>query len=319
MENSLNTQTDKPCVLVVDDNVDNLDVMIANLQQESIELLVSLSGEEGLQLARELSPDLILLDIMMPGMDGFEVCRRLKQDQATADIPVIFISAKNNEADIEQGLRLGAIDFVNKPFSIPILKARLRNHLEVKNRTDRLARLACTDALTGIANRRHFDCMLEREWRRAAASQYPLSALMIDIDYFKQFNDSYGHNHGDECIRQTALTLGQQLLRPADLLARYGGEEFVVLLPETSETGALAVAERLRQAMEAQAIPHAGSACLPHVSVSIGIASMYPRQGDNWQTLLHRADQGLYLAKQQGRNRVCSLDETSAQIRLRLN
>ncbi|MEN8617174.1 diguanylate cyclase [Shewanella baltica] len=313
MEDTLNTFTDKPCVLVVDDNVDNLDMMIANLQQESIKLLVSLSGEEGLQLARKLSPDLILLDIMMPGMDGFEVCRQLKQDQATADIPVIFISAKNNEADIERGLRLGAIDFVNKPFSIPILKARLDNYIALKYRNDRLAQLACTDALTSIANRRHFDCMLEREWRRAANTQLPLSSLMIDIDYFKQFNDNYGHSHGDECIRQTALTLDKQLLRPADLLARYGGEEFVVLLPETNAAAARVVAERLRLAIEAQAIPHGTSSCSPHVSVSIGTTCMYPSQGGSWQTLLHRADQGLYLAKQQGRNRVCSQDRTSTK------
>ncbi|NVJ49395.1 MAG: diguanylate cyclase [Gammaproteobacteria bacterium] len=293
-----------PTILVVDDVPANLDVMVAHLQQENIELMVALSGEEGLELAKAKLPDLILLDIMMPGIDGYETCRRLKSDPLTADIPVVFLSAKSDEIDVEKGLNLGAVDYINKPFSLPILRARLNNHLALKHKSDMLIQLACTDELTRIANRRHFDLIFEREWLRAQRNQTRLSLLMIDVDHFKQYNDHYGHGEGDRCLKQVARALTVELHRPADLLARYGGEEFVVLLPETDFEDAEFIANQLAAAVEKLAIAHKKSTCAPHVTISIGLASQLPGSQASRQQLLKQADRSLYKAKNSGRNQV---------------
>ena len=302
----LSNQHRPATVLVVDDVPSNLDVLVSHLEQENVELVVALSGEEGLALARETHPDLILLDIMMPGIDGYETCRRLKQDPDTADIPVVFLSARNDEVDIEKGLSLGAVDYINKPFSMPILRARLRNHLALKYKNDMLTEMACTDALTGVANRRHFDLILEREWARRQREPRPFSIVMIDVDHFKTFNDDYGHGEGDRCLRLVARTLVEVLHRPADLLARYGGEEFIALLPETEHDDALTLAEHMRQSVFDLGVPHQQSSCAGQVSISLGISSADADQGISLEELLKQADDALYRAKRSGRNKVCS-------------
>ncbi len=309
MKHPLNLDNVKPTILIVDDVPSNLDVMVANLQQENIDLMVAVSGEEGIHLAKEIHPDLILLDIMMPGMDGYETCRRLKNDSDTMDIPIVFLTAKDDELDVERGLSLGAVDYINKPFSMPILKARLRNHLALKHKSDLLTQLACTDELTRVANRRHFDLTFEREWLRAQRNKTPLSLIMIDVDHFKLFNDHYGHGEGDRCLKHVARTLAAILHRPADLLARYGGEEFVALLPETDTDIARNIAEKLRDSIFQLSIPHKQSTTCDRVTISVGVTTSNPGENISTNTLMLRADKGLYKAKHRGRNQVCGLNQ----------
>jgi len=293
--------TRQPLVLLVDDVPTNLDVLIDQLSNENIDIRVALSGEEGKQLAHELQPDLILLDVMMPGLDGFSVCAQLKQDPKLTDIPVIFLTAKGDEEEVERGFALGGVDFINKPFSLPILKARVRCHLALKRKSDLLEQMACTDGLTQIPNRRHFDTALNYEWGRSLRYQRPLSMLIVDVDHFKNYNDHYGHMAGDDCLRAVAQALKGALSRRGDLVARYGGEEFVVLLPETNAQGARQVAERLRMCITelGLAAPTGGV-----VSVSIGVACAQAKKGSA-EHLLKAADEQLYEAKASGRNQVC--------------
>ncbi|GAA6130159.1 diguanylate cyclase domain-containing protein [Halopseudomonas sabulinigri] len=293
-----------PTVLIVDDVPANLDVLVEHLQREAVHLVVALSGEEGLRLAKEIGPDLILLDVMMPGIDGFETCRRLKADQDTNDIPVVFLTAREDELDTEKGLRLGAVDYISKPFSMPILKARLRNHLALKRKSNLLLQLACTDELTRVGNRRHFNKMLHSEWGRATRNQTPLSLVMLDVDYFKRFNDHYGHPEGDRCLAQIAGALDSVLHRPSDMLARYGGEEFVVLLPETERDGAAAIAEQLHASVFNLALPHQSAGTEGRVTISLGVATAVPAALNTPEDLLAWADNALYQAKAQGRNQV---------------
>ncbi|MEJ2417423.1 MAG: diguanylate cyclase [Exilibacterium sp.] len=300
------TPSHRPTVLVVDDQPINIDVLVEHLRGENMELLVALSGEEALLLARNNRPDLILLDVMMPDMDGYTLCSILKQDPQLMDIPVVFLTALNQETEVERGFALGAVDFIQKPFSLPILKARVRSHLALKYKGDQLARLACTDELTGIPNRRHFAATLGREWMRAQRNDNSLSVIMIDVDYFKDYNDYYGHCAGDDCLKSVAQALCGALKRPADLLARYGGEEFVVLLPETGLQSAAAVAERLRLAVVGLGLEHCRSRSGDCVTISLGLSSAHPLQLTAAEELLHRSDNLLYRAKQTGRNRVCA-------------
>ncbi|MCK7578782.1 MAG: diguanylate cyclase, partial [Chromatiales bacterium] len=242
-------------------------------------MLTATRGEKALELAaRAPLPDLILLDIVMPDMDGHEVCARLKNDEATKAIPIIFVTALGEEQDEEHGLNLGAADYISKPFSPSIVRARVRNQINLKLRTDQLEQVAMQDGLTQIPNRRHFDRKLREEWARLTRNDQALSLLMIDIDQFKPYNDHYGHGAGDECLRQVAQALHQVLQRPMDLVARYGGEEFAAVLPETDEAGAEHLAQRLLEAVRALGIEHAYSDVAPQVSISVGVATHSPRQ-----------------------------------------
>ncbi|MCB1889409.1 MAG: diguanylate cyclase [Rhodocyclaceae bacterium] len=298
------TNRQTPIVLAIDDVPANLDVLVAHLLQEAIELTVALSGEEGLELADSLRPDLILLDVMMPGMDGFEVCRRLKANPELADIPVLFLTAVDEEVEIERGFALGAVDYVHKPYSIPILKARMHNHLALKRKSDQLALLARTDGLTGVANRRHFDEGFASEWQRARRHGRTLSLVLVDVDHFKRFNDRYGHGEGDRCLKRVAGALDGCIRRPGDLLARFGGEEFVALMPDTEAAAALTIAERMREAVGRLAIEHAENSACRHVTISIGVATVRPTPTCQPEDLLKAADDCLYRAKGGGRNQV---------------
>ncbi len=290
-------------VLIIDDLPTNIQVLSEILQGE-YDTFFAISGKEGLEIARVEQPDLILLDIMMPVMDGFEVCRLLKEDPATSAIPVIFVTAMRTAEDEAKGLELGAIDYITKPVTPIIVRMRVRNHMELKRSRDILADLSLMDGLTGIANRRRFDEVLEKEWRRAARSERPMAIIMIDIDFFKNYNDHYGHGAGDECLRKVARALSDVLRRPGDLAARYGGEEFVALLPETSLEAAAAIAERMRQAILDLNIPHARSEAGQCVSISLGVASAAPKGDVPAARLVEEADRRLYQAKQSGRNRI---------------
>ena len=294
----------KPLILIVDDTPTNIQVLAENLIND-YRVKVAVSGEAALAaIAKQGLPDLILLDVMMPDMDGYEVCRRLKANPQTSAIPVIFVSALNDAADEERGLDLGALDYIVKPFYLPVVKARIRNHIRLKQTTDMLEAMAWIDGLTGIPNRRRFDQMLESEWKRAQRNRSPLAVIMVDVDHFKGYNDKYGHGAGDICLKQVATLLVAVVGRSGDLVARYGGEEFVVLMPETDDAGAYRVAEQLRQRIEAQEMPHAGSEASCWVTVSVGYAAMIPESEQGLALLLDEADRMLYAAKAGGRNRV---------------
>lgn len=295
-----------PQILIVDDEPLNIEVL-ADVVSELGEILFATDGRTALEMCAEHRPDIVLLDIMMPEMDGYEVCRRLKEDQITADIPVMFVTALTSAEDEVKGIEMGAVDFIAKPIVAPIVLARIRNQLQLKKYRDHLENIAYIDGLTTIPNRRHFDNTLTSEWQRALRKGETLSILLLDIDFFKKYNDSLGHIAGDECLKSVAKGLSDITRRPADLVARYGGEEFVCLLPETTLDGAAAFADKLLVAVRALNIPHPDSDVAPIVTISIGGASVEITPDADPTKLIEAADANLYAAKQQGRNRaVCT-------------
>ena len=312
-------------ILLVDDDPATIQLLTKILSDVG-NLRFAVSGEDALRLARASVPDLILLDAEMPGMSGFLVCAALKADPVLADVPVIFVTSHAEPEFEVSGFELGAADFIAKPVSASLVLARVKTQLRVKHLADELRLIAATDVLTGIANRRHFDAALDREWRAARRAGEALALLMIDVDHFKSFNDRYGHPAGDACLRSVAQAVVCASLRPADLVARYGGEEFVVLLPRTPRAGAEHVARGILDAVDVLAIPHAASATTTFVTVSIGVGSYdddsacwTPPSIDSRYTdeacarcfaadLVHAADRAMYAAKRAGRARACALD-----------
>ncbi len=297
------TGLDNSLVLIVDDVPTNIQVLAEALRND-YRLKVATSGADGLSIARQTPPDLILLDVMMPEMDGYEVCRQLKSDPLTQDIPVVFVTAKDDVTDEELGLSLGAVDYISKPFHLPVVRARVRNQLLLKQKTDLLERMAHVDGLTGIANRRRFDEVLRTELSRCQRMGRPLSLLMLDIDHFKQYNDHFGHGMGDLCLSNVANVLTQSLPRAADLATRYGGEEFAIILPDTDHEGAIQIAERLREAVALLNIRQAPKVAESVVSVSVGVATRKPDENASANALINAADEKLYAAKNAGRNRI---------------
>ena len=296
--------TPRPRLLIVDDQPLNIRLFHEIFHAEH-EVFFATSGEDPLEFCQDNRPDLILLDVVMPGLDGYEVCRRLKQDDRTREIPVIFVTAQSDASEEEDGLAVGAVDFIAKSASANVMRARVATLITLNRQTDLLRRMARVDALTGLANRRHFDETLNSEWRRCTRSDRPLSLLLIDLDHFKLFNDYYGHQAGDSCLRQVATCLKAAFARCYDLVARYGGEEFVCLMPETPLEGAVAKAQALEKAVRAVQIPHIKSAVAGGiVTISIGVATATPRVGDESAALILSADRLLYAAKDAGRGRV---------------
>jgi len=302
-------------ILCIDDDRDILNLLENILAGAGYTVIKAEDGQQGLIKARNNEPDLILLDVTMPGMDGYEVCRQMKEEEATKDIPIIFITAKSEDADEDKGLQMGAADYIRKPFYPPIVKSRVRTQLNLKSKTDMLERLAAIDGLTNIYNRRKFDETLDLEWKRARRNNLPLSLIMSDVDHFKGYNDNYGHASGDDCLRRISQGLKDMLQRPSDLLARYGGEEFAVILPETDYNGAIYIATTLVMGIGNLNIPYAHSPVTGHVTISIGVATSIP--GTNCETplpLIEAADSMLYVAKRNGRNQFCSKDLSVAEI-----
>jgi diguanylate cyclase (GGDEF)-like protein len=295
--------SDRQTVLIVDDTPANIEVLNAILGVE-YEILFATSGRDALVILADQTPDLILLDITMPEMDGYEVCRRLKADPHTCNIPVIFITSLSEEEDETRGLEVGAIDYLSRPIRAPVVKARVQNHLELKRYRDKLENLSAMDGLTGIPNRRRLDEYLDQEWLRGLRSQSPLSVCMMDVDFFKRFNDLYGHAAGDNCLRRVALALASVIRRPADFVARYGGEEFIYVLPDTDSDGAVDLAEKFRDSVAALGIPHADSTTATYVTISGGLATAVPTEDSSPAQLLEAADRLLYWAKRAGRNQI---------------
>jgi diguanylate cyclase (GGDEF)-like protein len=293
---------ERPKILIVDDDPRYLQ-SLRTLLEIQYEIISDADSLNALDLAMQQQPYLILLDLVMEPIDGYQVIRELKQNLETADIPIIVVTGSHESDDETQCLRLGAVDYITKPYNPEIVKARVHTHVEMKRQKELLKTLSYQDGLTGIANRRYFDDMLIREHRRCKRSVQPLSSLMIDIDFFKKYNDIYGHLTGDDCLKLVAKTMQAQLNRASDLLARYGGEEFVAILPETDMAGARTIAEKLRRSVIEQQIPHT-SGINGVVTISIGVVSGLPRSGVDARKFLLLADQCLYHAKVLGRNRI---------------
>ena len=294
----------KPRLLVVDDQPTNIQVLY-RVFADDCQVFMATSGEQALHTAREEAPDVILLDVMMPDMDGYEVCRQLKQDSATRDIPVLFVTAHHEAQEEARGLACGAVDFITKPIHPAVVRARVHTHLTLQRQTEVLKRLVFIDALTHAFNRRYFDERLAEAWGRAQRTGRPLGLILIDVDYFKQFNDVNGHQRGDDALRQVAQALKGTILRPSDVVCRYGGEEFACLLPDTDLDGALQVAQRMKLAVRDLAIGHPASAVAEVLTISAGVAVRTPTSRGDAAALLALADAQLYRAKAEGRARVC--------------
>ncbi|CAN5910244.1 hypothetical protein BH11MYX3_BH11MYX3_28990 [soil metagenome] len=283
------------------------------------------SGVEALAIAQSLTPDLVLLDLGLPDIDGLDVCRQLSK--LLPAVPVFIITARSDESVIQVAFEAGAQDYVAKPFRLGELAARARAALKLRSErllrtrreaelaaqarrleetTRELERMVCIDALTGVANRGHFDELLRSEWLRASRPGSPLSLVLVDVDDFHAFNEHYSHLGGDSCLKDVTAAMANCLRRPSDVLARYGGEEFVALLPDTDAAGACAVAERLRAAVEELGIEHERSRCAKVVTISAGVATMAPSLDRPATTLVSAADAALFRAKDSGRNRWCS-------------
>ncbi|MET0265051.1 MAG: diguanylate cyclase [Duganella sp.] len=292
-------------ILVVDDAMENIQILHQALRGEH-EVQFALSGEKALELATAQQPDLILLDAVMPGMDGYAVCAALQASPRLQDIPVIFVTALNKPEDETRALEAGAVDFISKPFNVAVVRARVHSQLTIKRQADAMRELSMTDGLTGVANRRNFNDRFDAEWRRCSRAGLPLSLIMIDIDHFKLYNDRYGHQAGDLCLQAVSAAMKGCASRPQDLLARYGGEEFILLLPQEGPDGAEAVAQRIQDEVRKLALPHEASPTSASVTISMGLATaMPPLELAEANALIRSADANLYRAKQTGRDRYC--------------
>jgi len=292
----------KARILIVDDERLNINIMVSILS-EDYETIVAKSGEQAIKRVETQAPDLILLDIVMPEMDGYEVFERIRAIAGGHRIPIIFITSMRSPEEETKGLRMGAVDYITKPFTPSIVEVRVANQIEYKRNRDELEQLNLTDALTGIPNRRRFDDYMSLQRAAISRSDALLSIIMIDIDYFKAFNDLYGHSAGDSCLIDVAQALSNSVDRAVDLMARYGGEEFIAVLPATDSKGAALCAQRLCDAVSALNINHENSLAGDHVTVSIGVATLLPDQRNTTvEHLIELADQALYHAKVSGRN-----------------
>lgn len=304
--------------LVIEDTVTSQVVIEHLLERLGIQSLKAHDGPAGLAGFERDHPDLVLLDIMLPGIDGFEVARRIRAMEKPGEwTPIIFLTGLTRDEDLERGILAGGDDYLFKPISEIVFGAKIRAMQRIVEMRDSLLMLtrqldntnreltilSAVDGLTGIANRRQLDEVLFREWRRCMRAEEPISFLMADVDYFKQFNDGYGHQAGDACLKSVAEILQAQLRRPADMVARYGGEEFAVILPQTDSSGALSLAQAMRQAVQARGMRHEGSF---HgvITISVGLATAIPQQVDGLSHLVGAADWALYESKRLGRNRV---------------
>jgi len=304
-------------ILVVDDSPDNLEVLATRLRFRGYEVETASSGREAIEKVYQAPPDLVLLDVMMPDIDGYEVTRHIKSDPELPFIPVILVTARDSTQDKVAGLDAGADDYLTKPLNFPELEARVRSMLRIKElqheleeKNKELEQLSISDGLTGLYNHRHIQEVVHEEYERARRTGEPLSVVMLDFDHFKRVNDLYGHQVGDRVLQEMAEIL-RKTAREIDKLGRYGGEEFIAVLPETDAESATTFAERVRERVERH--PFAVGRAEPlQLTISAGTAT-YPYPGVyNPRTLIQRADQALYAAKRAGRNCVVRYSQLAA-------
>jgi diguanylate cyclase (GGDEF)-like protein len=323
--NAVSLPESTPVILVVDDDQFTRQLLRRVMEKEGYLVIEAANGEQGLEAYKRLKPHLVLLDALMPVMDGFTCCTQLQMlgndksiesevfvDESFQDAsrtPVLMITGLEDQESVDRAFAVGATDYLTKPIHLAVLRQRVRRiiqqsqlyqKLEIANRE--LQRLAALDGLTGVANRRRFDEYLEAEWWRMVRERLPLSLILCDIDFFKRYNDTYGHQAGDACLRRVADSLRFCARRSVDLVARYGGEEFAVILPNTTAGGAFLVAEEIRTVVNTLKIDHAQSAVSQHVTLSLGVACMHPTPNTTPSMLIAAADAALYQAKAAGRN-----------------
>ncbi|HET7275898.1 MAG TPA: diguanylate cyclase [Longimicrobiaceae bacterium] len=304
-----------PRILVVDDHPDNIEIISARLSSRGFDIETAANGQEALDKIHDNPPQLILLDVMMPVMDGYEVSRRIKGDNGLPYIPIILVTARDSTEDKVEGLDAGADDYLTKPINFPELEARVRSMLRIKRLQDeldeknrelefvnkKLRKLSITDGLTELFNHRHVHELLHEEFERSKRSGEPIAVAMLDLDRFKQVNDTYGHPTGDVILYETAQIM-RETAREIDMVGRYGGEEFIIILPGTEEEAAAQFADRVRQAVAEHVYRDEGAEV--RMTVSGGVAS-YPGPGiDHPDLLIKNADEALYIAKETGRDRV---------------
>lgn len=318
-----NHNSKKGDILIVDDQIENIQFLSTMLTDNGYEVRQVLSGKQALKVVDYDPPELILLDIMMPEIDGYEVCRQLKSNSRTCQIPIIFLSAKQQLSEKIKGFKVGGVDYITKPFVVAEVVCRVETHLKIYRyqnllnqeivarkkveqqlliANQKLEQIANIDGLTGVYNRRYFNDLLSKEWYRLCREKQPLSMIMVDIDCFKEYNDTYGHLQGDEVLKAIASTLKSSLQRSSDFVARYGGEEFVILLPNTDLQGSITICENISLKIMELAIPHRGSSASNSITISMGVHCLIPSAKINPYTLIDKSDDALYLAKKEGRN-----------------
>lgn len=306
-------------ILVVDDQPRNLKVLITFLKEHSFQIRVAISGEQALKYMEKEVPDLILLDVMMPGIDGFETCRQIKGNPQTAALPILFMTALDSVTDKVAGFEAGGADYITKPFQQMEVLARVNAHMTIRKQQQELLqqkklmqKMSITDDLTGLYNRRHLNTHLIREFEHCKRYKTALSCIMLDLDHFKQVNDSHGHEFGDEVLRSVSALI-KESVRSSDYVFRFGGEEFVVLLPETKKEGAMRTAEKIRSTIAAAHIQNSQRTISIRVTISGGVATF--QAGDEYaaNNLINLADKALYTAKETGRNRIVFLEQTNKQ------
>ncbi len=316
-------------ILIVDDRPENLLVLESLLEDMDCNIIKANSGNQALGLMLEYDFALVLLDVQMPEMDGFETAELMRGSEKTRYIPIVFVTALSTEKiSMFKGYEIGAVDYLYKPIEPIILKSKVQVFIdlfnqkkllqeqsallelkikeltELKDANYKLENLSLVDGLTGIGNRRSFDQYIEMSWRNALRSKKPLSLIMGDIDLFKLLNDKYGHLKGDECLIEVGKTLEASVKRPMDFVARYGGEEFIVVLPETSSEGAFKIAEEFRKKIKNLKIPNENSTVSEYMTMSFGVATIYPSQEDRLEDFIDSVDKAMYKAKETGRNKV---------------
>ncbi len=316
-------------ILIVDDRPENLLVLESLLEDMDCNIIKANSGNEALGLMLDYEFALVLLDVQMPEMDGFETAELMRGSEKTRYVPIVFVTALSKEKiSMFKGYEVGAVDFLYKPIEPIILRSKVRVFIELYNQKKlleeqsnllelkikeltqlkdanfELESLSFMDGLTGIGNRRSFDNYIEVAWKNACRSKKPVSLIMGDIDNFKLLNDTYGHLKGDECLVKVARVLSENVRRPLDFVARYGGEEFIVILPETNSEGAFKIAEEIRKNIKSIEIPNKDSSVSKHMTMSFGITTMIPNQEDQIEDFIEQADKAMYKSKKTGKNKV---------------
>lgn len=301
-----------PLILVADDDKTMRLSVRQAMEQDGYQVIEAIDGEACLATFERSRPDVVLLDAIMPAIDGFTCCERIQAMSGTRRTPVLMITGLEDQDSVDQAFAVGAVDYITKPIHWGVLRQRVKRliqqvrlYQQLETANHELQRLAAIDGLTQLANRRRFDEYLQQEWQRMLREQLPLSLILCDIDFFKVYNDTYGHQVGDDCLRQVAQVIQSSAKRAIDLAARYGGEEFAIVLPNTDQEGAVLVAQDIQSGVKQLGIAHSGSKVCNTVTVSLGVSNTIPSVLTSPEMLINAADKALYQAKAEGRDRYC--------------